>query len=118
MKRFGLAVLTGILCFGVTACGGSTEMYAANVRGAVAGKTAAAETTAGTAARTSAETAAPETAAGESDSGTENKASSKETAEPSAPVETQVWTQPRENSLLLLMTTTYAPRIIWNFWFP
>ena len=63
MKRVGLAVLTGILCFGVTACGGSKEMYAANVRGAVAGKTAS------------------ETAAKGSESSTERKASSKETAE-------------------------------------
>ena len=64
MKRVGLAVLTGILCLGVTACGGSTEMYSANVRGAVAGKTATSETT-----------------AGKTDSSTESKASSKETAE-------------------------------------
>ena len=60
MKRVGLAVLTGILCLGVTACGGSKEMYAANVRGAVAGKTATSETT-----------------AGRTDSSTESKASSK-----------------------------------------
>ena len=77
MKRFRLAVLTGILCLGVTACGsGSAERAAADVRGAVS-ETTAAETV----AETAAETAAAETAAKESGSGSESEAAPKETAE-------------------------------------
>ena len=77
MKRFRLAVLTGILCLGVTACGsGSAEKAAANVRSAVS-ETTAAETV----AETAAETAAAETAAKESGSGSESEAAPKETAE-------------------------------------
>ena len=58
MKRFRLAVLTGILCLGVTACGsGSAEKADANVRSAVS-ETTVAEMAAETAAETAAERAA------------------------------------------------------------
>ena len=64
MKRFRLAVLAGILCLGVTACGsGSAEKAAANVRDAVS-ETTAAETKTETVVETAAETA-PETTAAE-----------------------------------------------------